>query len=132
MIDLSPTQQVSHWLTAFEQALAKGDVAQAAAMFDADSYWRDLVAFTWNIKTCEGQAAIADMLGPVLAAVHPPNWRLEGEASQANALTEALFPFETATARGLGQLRLNGDKCWTRLTSMDERKDFPERKGPVR
>src|SRR6218665_996705 len=52
-----------------EEALEKGEVAQAAAMFDADSYWRDLVAFTWNIKTCEGQAAIADMLGTVLAGV---------------------------------------------------------------
>ncbi|MCW5238580.1 NAD(P)/FAD-dependent oxidoreductase [Verminephrobacter eiseniae] len=132
MIDLSPTQQVSHWLTAFEQALAKGDVAQAAAMFDADSYWRDLVAFTWNIKTCEGQAAIADMLGTVLAGVQPSNWRLEGEASQANGLTEAWFTFETAAARGLGQLRLKGDKCWTLLTTMAELKDFPERKGPAR
>src|SRR6218665_3067655 len=132
MIDLSPKQQVSHWLTAFEQALAKGDVAQAAAMFDAESYWRDLVAFPWNPKPSEARAATADMLATVLAGVQPSNWRLGGEASQANGLTEAWFTFETATARGLGQLRLKGDKCWTLLTTMAELKDFPERKGPAR
>ena len=31
-------------------------------MFAVDSFWRDLVSFTWNIKTIEGRDAIADML----------------------------------------------------------------------
>ena len=43
-------------------ALASEQPAQTSALFDADSYWRDLVAFTWNVRTQEGPAAIADML----------------------------------------------------------------------
>lgn len=132
MSDLSPTQQASQWLTRFDQALARGDVAAAVEMFDADSYWRDLIAFTWNIKTCEGQAAIADMLSAVLDSVKPSNWRIEGEAGNNNGLIEAWFTFETATARGRGLLRLKGDKCWTLLTTMTELKGFEERKGAAR
>jgi putative flavoprotein involved in K+ transport len=53
---------MSSWLSAFEAALVAGDVDRAAAMFAEESYWRDLVSFTWNIKTIEGQHGIADML----------------------------------------------------------------------
>ena len=30
--------------------MAAGNVAAAAELFADDSYWRDLIAFTWNIK----------------------------------------------------------------------------------
>ena len=33
--------------------------------------WRDLVAFTWNIKTVEGPAGVQDMLDATLANVQP-------------------------------------------------------------
>ena len=51
------TQAVTAWLDAFGAALERGDHAAAAAMFDDDCYWRDLVSFTWNIKTLEGRDA---------------------------------------------------------------------------
>ena len=35
---------------------------------------RDLVTFTWNIKTCEGRDQIADMLRTQLATVRPGNY----------------------------------------------------------
>ena len=31
-------------------------------MFAVDSFWRDLVTFTWNLKTVEGRDGVADML----------------------------------------------------------------------
>jgi putative flavoprotein involved in K+ transport len=132
MSDLSPTQQASTWLSAFEAALTRGDIAAAVAMFDAECYWRDLVSFTWNIKTCESKDAIADMLKAVLAGVKPSNWKIDGEASHGNGVTEAWFTFETVIARGRGLLRLKGDKCWTLLTTMTELKGFEERKGANR
>ena len=51
----SATQEAERWLGAFETALADRDAAAAAALFATDSYWRDLVAFTWNLKTVEGR-----------------------------------------------------------------------------
>ncbi|ETX04016.1 MAG: hypothetical protein ETSY2_31240 [Candidatus Entotheonella gemina] len=70
----SPTQQVSDWLAQFGGALSRGDVLAAVAMFDTESYWRDLVTFTWNIATLEGQDAIRDMLAAPLSEVQPSQW----------------------------------------------------------
>ena len=128
----TPTEQVSTWLANFGAALERSDTAAATALFDDDCYWRDLVAFTWNIKTLEDKAAIEAMLEARLAEVQPSNWQIEGAASAAGGVTEAWFIFETAVARGKGHIRLKGDKCWTLLTTMVELKGFEEKKGSTR
>ena len=61
------TTEVEQWLARFDQALTAGDSAAAAELFLDDSYWRDLVAFTWNLKTVEGPAGVKDMLDHTLA-----------------------------------------------------------------
>ena len=73
--DLTPQQRVDAWLADFEAALAVRDVERVVAMFAVDSFWRDLVSFTWNIKTLEGRDQIADMLGARLAETHPSGFR---------------------------------------------------------
>src|SRR3954468_12469556 len=128
----TPTQQASTWLADFGAALDRADIDAALAMFDADSYWRDLVSFTWNITTMEGPEAIRSMLENTLAATRPSSWQIEGEASAAGGMTECWFTFETAVARGKGHLRLKGDRCWTLLTTMTELKSFEEQHGPTR
>ncbi|MGC8160169.1 nuclear transport factor 2 family protein, partial [Salmonella enterica] len=45
-----------------QAALREGNAAKAAALFGEDGYWRDLIAFTWNIKTLEGRDLICAML----------------------------------------------------------------------
>ena len=132
MSDSTPTQRVSTWLANFGEALARADAAAAAEMFDEDSYWRDLVSFTWNIKTMEGKAAIQSMLEARVAEVQPSAWQIEGEANEAGGVTDAWLTFETAVSRGKGHIRLKGDKCWTLLTTMTELKGFEEKKGPSR
>jgi putative flavoprotein involved in K+ transport len=128
----TPTQQVSNWLAAFGAALERGDHAAATKMFDDDCYWRDLVSFTWNLKTMEGKEAIRAMLDACAATTKPDAWAIEGVASEAGGVTEAWFGFETAVARGRGQIRLKGDRCWTLLTTMTELKGFEEAKGATR
>jgi len=132
MTSTSATVRVNDWLAAFGAALQRGDHAATVALFDADSYWRDLVSFTWNIKTMEGADAIRAMLDATAQRVQPTNWKIDGEATEADGVTEAWFSFETALARGRGHLRLKGDKCWTLLTTMTELKGFEERKGANR
>jgi putative flavoprotein involved in K+ transport len=128
----TPTQRAGQWLAAFEAALQRGDVAAATALFDDDSYWRDLVSFTWNIRTQEGRAAIADMLQARLADVAPSGFVVEGEATEADGVVDAWFTFETRLSRGRGHLRLKGDRAWTLLTTMVELKGFEEKKGERR
>ena len=59
MLDLTAEGRVSHVLTKLGEALAGGDLDRAVALFHDDCYWRDLVTFTWNIKTVEGKDAVA-------------------------------------------------------------------------
>jgi putative flavoprotein involved in K+ transport len=132
MSEPTPTRNVSAWLSAFGAALERDDIAAAVAMFDDDCYWRDLVSFTWNIRTQEGKQSIREMLAATLPRGKPRNWQVEGVATEAGGVTEAWFTFETAVARGKGHLRLKGDKCWTLLTTMTELKGFEEPKGAAR
>ncbi|GHA99210.1 NAD(P)/FAD-dependent oxidoreductase [Modicisalibacter luteus] len=129
MTTRTPTQDVQHWLNAFESALEQHDIERVMALFDEECYWRDLVAFTWNLKTLEGKDAIQSMLNATLNETRPANWQIDGEATEANGVTEAWFTFETGVARGKGFLRLKDGKCWTLLTTIQELKDFPEQRG---
>ena len=132
MSDSHATRNVTAFLSHLSAALEKADMNAAKALFTPDCYWRDLVAFTWNIKTMEGPAAVGAMLEATLASVKPHNWQIEGEASGADDAAEAWISFETQVARGRGHIRLKNDKCWTLLTTMTELKGFEEKKGPSR
>ena len=128
----SSSQRVSAWFERFAAALQQPDMAQAVALFAPDSYWRDLVAFTWNIKTLEGRDQIEAMLKATLAETQPRRWQLEGEATEADGVTDAWFTFETGVARGRGHIRLKDGLCWTLLTTMTELKGFEEKTGAQR
>src|ERR1700683_85654 len=132
MSDKTPTQQVSQWLATLDATLKRGDDTGAAALFGDDSYWRDLVSFTWNITTAEGNAKVRKMIKGAVIPAKPSAWQLDGEASEADGLIEGWFRFETAVARGRGHVRLKGGKAWTLLTTMQELKGYEEHKGPTR
>jgi putative flavoprotein involved in K+ transport len=131
MLDKAPNGKVSDLLNALDRALSAGEVERAVDLFQADCYWRDLVAFTWNIKTMEGKDQIRDMLKARLADTSPSNWKIaDGEdASEADGITESWIQFETAVARGFGHLRLKGGQIWTLLTTMSELKGHEEPLG---
>lgn len=130
--DLTPQQRVDAWLADFEAALAVRDVERVVAMFAVDSFWRDLVSFTWNIKTLEGRDQIADMLGARLAETHPSGFRTREAPTRDGDVTSAFIEFETGAGRGVGHLRLKGDQAWTLLTALQELKGHEERKGSTR
>jgi putative flavoprotein involved in K+ transport len=121
--------QVDQWLARFEEALAAGDSAAASELFADDSFWRDLIAFTWNIKTVEGPAGVKDMLDATLASVNPRGWHTSEPPTEADGVTDAWLEFETEAGRGSGHLRLRDGKAWTLLTTLYELKGFEEPKG---
>ena len=129
---MNAQDKATKWLEDFGAALERQDVDAAVSMFSDEAYWRDLVSFTWNIKTCEGPAQIKEMLQATLERVKPSNWFIEGTATEADGVVEAWFTFETAVSRGRGQLRLKDAKAWTFLTTMVELKAFEEAKGDNR
>ncbi len=134
MLDQDISGQASAVLDALSRALEAGDIDAAVALFEPDGFWRDLVAFTWNIHTAEGHDAIRAMLHAQLSATAPSNWRLaEGETvTEDGGVTTAWFAFDTAVSRGYGLMRLRDGKIWTMLTSMVELKGHEEPKGHAR
>jgi putative flavoprotein involved in K+ transport len=131
MLDTTPTGRMETFLSRFEEALTAGDIDAAVAMFADECYWRDLVTFTWNIKTMEGRDEVRAMLEDCLARVKPSNWHVAaGEsATEAGGVAEAWISFETEVARGYGLIRLKEGKIWTLLTTMVELKGHEEKAG---
>ncbi|MEA2170234.1 MAG: putative flavoprotein involved in transport [Solirubrobacteraceae bacterium] len=119
---------VDQWLATFDEALASADPAAAAALFHDDCYWRDLVAFTWNLKTLEGPAQIQAMLEQTLATTQPSGWATTEPPTEDQGITDAWLKFETAVGRCSGHLRLRDGKAWTLLTTLDELKGHEEPK----
>ncbi len=119
-----PQQQVDAWLAGFEAAVRARDVERAAGMFAGTSFWRDLVAFSWNLTTVEDPAGVADLLGATLETTDPSGFETEEEPTAADGVTTAWIRFRTAVGRGRGLLRLveeGGEaRAWTLLTTLYE------------
>jgi putative flavoprotein involved in K+ transport len=132
MTDTAVESTVEQWLAGFADALEQGDAAAAAERFLDDGYWRDLVAFTWNIKTLEGPDAIRDMLEHTLARTKPRGWRVTEPPAETEGVTEAWLEFETEVGRCAGHLRLKDGRAWTLLTTLQELKGHEQAAGPSR
>ncbi|WP_322887452.1 NAD(P)/FAD-dependent oxidoreductase (plasmid) [Sinorhizobium medicae] len=134
MLEESPGTRIDTVLAKLGRALERGDIDAAVNLFQADCYWRDLVAFTWNLKTMEGQDQIRDMLKSQLAAIKPARLRQDEKErpGDADGVTEGWFEFETEVARGHGHVRLKNGLIWTLLTTMTELKGHEEPRGARR
>src|SRR6202043_2805031 len=128
------------WLAQFEGALAQPDDGLLKTLFHPDSYWRDVLALSWNLQTVNGADAILNELKARAADAAPSNFRIDPDRAAPRRVTragtvsiEAIFKFETAQGRGSGIVRLvpdasdgNRPKAWTLLTALDELKGFEE------
>ena len=65
MLDKAPNKKLSDLLDTFGAALSAGDIDKAVDCFQDDCYWRDLVTFTWNLKTMEGKDQVRAMLDEI-------------------------------------------------------------------
>ncbi|KAB6716460.1 MULTISPECIES: NAD(P)/FAD-dependent oxidoreductase [Roseobacteraceae] len=134
MLDSTVTIRTQDVLDRLNAALEEGDIKAATALFTTDSYWRDLVAVTWNLKTVEGQDAVGEMLLHQLDKTQPNTFRLQdGELPvEEDGVTTAWVTFETKAGRGWGLMRLKDDRIWTLLTALQELKGFEENRGKRR
>ncbi|RNI21359.1 flavin-containing monooxygenase [Flexivirga caeni] len=128
--------RASAWLADFDAALRARDVDAAVDLFVTQCFWRDLVSFTWNIKTAEGHTGIRDLLRHTLDDTDPGGWALSEEPTEAGGVIECWITFETAVGRGKGHLRLKEEesrlRAWTLLTSLRELKGYEENQGATR
>jgi putative flavoprotein involved in K+ transport len=119
---------LASWLDAFSRAMALANVDEIVALFGETCFWRDLVAFTWDIRTMEGRDAIRAMLDATLASIRPCDWAVAKSVRQD--ATDGFISFETALGRCDGYVRLDAQgRCLTLLTALRELKGFEE---PIR
>jgi len=116
----TPKEKVEAWLAKFDAALKAKNIDSVKSCFDEDCYWRDLVSFTWNIKTMEGRDQIGEMCAATLDSVGPSAWAVEGDVTEADGTCEAWLYFETKSVRGKGHLRLKEGGAFTLLTTAKE------------
>src|ERR1700682_1044663 len=102
------------WLAQFESALAKPDDGLLKTLFHPDSYWRDVLALSWNLQTINGADAILGELKAHATSAAPSAFRIDPDRAAPRRVMragtntiEAIFKFETAQGRGSGILGLD-------------------------
>ena len=147
---LDKTEDISlataHWLAQFDGALRESNDDALTALFHRDSYWRDVLALSWQIRTLNGAEAILRALPAHARRAAPCDFVIDPDRAAPRWVTragmnaiEAIFKFETAEGRGSGIVRLIPDaddggrlKAWTLLTALDELKGLEEPLGARR
>jgi putative flavoprotein involved in K+ transport len=119
------------WLTDAAAAFASADATRLAALFAEECHWRDILAFTWDLRTVSGASGIAGRLLAHLAATAPRDVALATERTPPRRVTragteavEAIFTFESAAGPCTGVVRLVNEggapRAWTLMTALDE------------
>ena len=131
MLDTSNEGALAALVADLERAMIAQDAQALADLFLETGFWRDLAAFTWNLKTCEGRAEIAAMAAAQLAQAGVQALHLDPSESisDAGGVTEGWLKFETATGRGVGYIRMKEGRIWTLLTTLHELKGHEEPRG---
>ena len=130
---VSPQKRIENWLSDLDGAIGKITMGksgnQVANLFSDSGFWRDMVAFSWNIRTFEGVDDISDALVATAAHASPHSWQLcraSEPTSSADGCVEAWLSFTTVAGIGKAHLRLDAsDRATTLLTTLQELHDHP-------
>lgn len=130
------------WLDAFAAAIASNEPGAVSALLTDDVYWRDILALSWDIRTCAGNADASAAIAGFAAIRRPANFVLDTTSVQLVKRgemvpsIEALFSFETdiGWCRGHVRLRDRGGSsrswtAWTVFTALEDLKGHEERAG---
>jgi len=143
---ISPVAVAQQWLTRLESVLKNNDIAALPNLMHQDSWWRDMLAFSWDLRTIHGLDKLSAYFSENLSHTAPSNFKLKDNGKFAPNVqspiegmewVESMFSFETKVGRGKGMLRLvqGADGVWKGYmiyTALQELKGFEERAGELR
>ncbi|KAH7881623.1 uncharacterized protein C8R40DRAFT_1157849 [Lentinula edodes] len=142
--NVNPEEIVSKWFSAFAKLAEAGDVEGLFSLFMSESYWRDVLAFTWDFRTFIGSDKIKQFLRDRLSASKAKMFKLRDDYLELQqpypdiAWIGFLFDFEVGDvgkASGVGRLMPQSDGSWkahTIFTNLEELKGNPEKVGEMR
>jgi len=107
---------VSRWLAAFDTGLAAGERGGLEQLFLEETYWRDQVALTWDMRQAHGRVQVIAELMAAARWTHPGNFRISKSHPAPKLATflgreliEAYFDFDLPHGTGQGFIRLLPD-----------------------
>jgi putative flavoprotein involved in K+ transport len=130
-IDSSLEATARVWLDGFAAAVATADASSIAELFAAECFWRDVLAFHWDLRTLAGAQPIAAELASRLPATQPRDFAIAADRTAPRAVSragtdviEVIFTFETAIGPCDGVVRLVDEdgqvRAWTLMTTLAE------------
>ena len=81
---------VDNWLGQFERALVAPDPAALNVLFHEDSYWRDVLALNWEIRTISGADAIATELKACSTRVQAAGFAIASRRTSPRRVSRAV------------------------------------------
>jgi putative flavoprotein involved in K+ transport len=110
--------QAEGWIEGLAAALSSGDAAMVAALFLEESYWRDLVAFTWDTRQFWGRDQVVGGLLEYSSTATPHDFRIDSGRSAPRILdngaaADFFIAFDTTTgsASALATVVSDGDSA---------------------
>src|SRR5579863_4512736 len=88
-INAVETEAVENWLDQFERALTESDAALLSRLFARDSYWRDVIALSWRIRTIGGADDILHELRQSAKRSHPAAFKLAADRTPPRRVRRA-------------------------------------------
>ncbi|KAJ5682425.1 hypothetical protein N7462_005590 [Penicillium macrosclerotiorum] len=133
------------WLEALEAQLSRPETIDLHALFHNESWWRDMLALDWDMRTLHGATQIKEFLSENKAK-QLSNFQLQSQGQfkphweqVINGLSwvSSMFFFETLVGRGTGMVRLTQEKdgqwkAYAMYTSLQELKGAEEPLGKRR
>lgn len=119
----NPKAVAAQWVSKLESVLASKDASRLASIFHPDCWWRDMLAFQWDLRTIHGLDKLTEYIGKHQEAAQIAKIRLHQKGQFAPSVAkpieglewiESMFDFETKTGRGSGMLRIvqGADGIW--------------------
>ncbi|KAL7282322.1 hypothetical protein ACG7TL_003792 [Trametes sanguinea] len=136
-MDADPRLIANEWLSTFTAAIGSNDYDALAQTILVDGWLRDILVFTWDIRSLEGRDRIASYLSITLSSAAVSAIKLDDSPflaprsfelplKQASGV-EAAFTFECAHGRARGNVRIlpDVDGNYKAFTLMTELFDLP-------
>ncbi|KAI0375522.1 FAD/NAD-P-binding domain-containing protein [Pilatotrama ljubarskyi] len=134
---VDPRLVASDWLAGFSTSISNSDLLGVSQTLLPDGWLRDILVFTWDIRSLEGREKVASYLTDTLAASRISDLKIDESrylaprtfpVPQRSALgVEGAFTFECAHGHGRGNVRLvpDEDGAYKAMTLLTELRDLP-------
>ncbi|KAJ5902003.1 hypothetical protein N7495_002531 [Penicillium taxi] len=142
-----PRTIIQQWFTALENQLSQPHSIDLINLFHSESWWRDMIALDWDMRTMHTAAEIQDVLRKRQSQARLSHFQLQDKGQfkpkfehvvDGICWISSMFFFETAVGKGAGMVRLTQTaeggpwKAYAVYTSLQKLKGVDEPLGKLR